>query len=172
MARRQGVGYPADRALQAGQVREPEHDGGAERTSAGSRTRAPVSDHLRILVPGVAAPKGSLSWVGKGRVVESSKAYPQWKDDVGYHALAAMKKQRYGVLREAVTINITFELPKPMRPRSERHVTKPDLDKLVRGILDALTGVVWIDDSQVTFLAASKQYSMDPQTFIDIAPTT
>jgi Holliday junction resolvase RusA-like endonuclease len=35
---------------------------------------------------------------------------------------------------------------------------KPDIDKLVRPVLDALTGIVWRDDSQVTSHYADKSY--------------
>lgn len=41
------------------------------------------------------------------------------------------------------------------------HVSKPDLDKLVRTVLDALTGVVIHDDSQVCGIVAQKDYA-DP----------
>jgi Holliday junction resolvase RusA-like endonuclease len=34
----------------------------------------------------------------------------------------------------------------------------PDLDKQIRSILDALTGVAYGDDSQVTRILASKEY--------------
>ena len=39
------------------------------------------------------------------------------------------------------------------------HLTKPDLDKCLRAILDALTGVSYRDDSQVVAISATKQYA-------------
>lgn len=36
--------------------------------------------------------------------------------------------------------------------------TKPDLSKLVRAVEDALTGLAWRDDAQVTYLRAYKFY--------------
>lgn len=38
------------------------------------------------------------------------------------------------------------------------HIKKPDIDKLARAVLDALTAVVFNDDSCVVVLDASKQY--------------
>ena len=38
------------------------------------------------------------------------------------------------------------------------HDTVPDLDKLVRAVMDALTECVYSDDSQVIDVAASKRY--------------
>ena len=37
-------------------------------------------------------------------------------------------------------------------------IVKPDLDKLVRSVLDALSGVVFADDAQVTGLLTVKRY--------------
>jgi Holliday junction resolvase RusA-like endonuclease len=45
----------------------------------------------------------------------------------------------------------------------------PDLDKLVRAILDSLTGVVWRDDAQVVDIVARKVYAETPG--VDIAIT-
>ena len=41
--------------------------------------------------------------------------------------------------------------------------TKPDVDKLARAALDALTGVLWADDSQVVSLHAQKEYAGEAQ---------
>ena len=37
--------------------------------------------------------------------------------------------------------------------------TAPDLSKLVRGFEDAVKGILWKDDSQVTAITASKAYA-------------
>lgn len=48
---------------------------------------------------------------------------------------------------------------KPLRQDAPKYVSRrPDLDKLVRAVLDALTGVVWLDDAQVAHVIASKTY--------------
>ena len=38
-------------------------------------------------------------------------------------------------------------------------IQSPDLDKLVRSVLDALTGYAYIDDRQVGSLVASKEWT-------------
>jgi Holliday junction resolvase RusA-like endonuclease len=40
---------------------------------------------------------------------------------------------------------------------------KPDLDNVMKAILDALNGVVYADDSQVINMVATKRYSTDPR---------
>lgn len=39
------------------------------------------------------------------------------------------------------------------------HVKKPDIDKLMRALLDPLKGIVWRDDSQVCFSNVNKVYA-------------
>lgn len=51
-------------------------------------------------------------------------------------------------------------LPRPVRTPKSRTppaIKKPDGDKLLRAVLDALTGVAWVDDSQVTDARARKR---------------
>lgn len=46
---------------------------------------------------------------------------------------------------------------KPSAPMAP--TTRPDLTKLIRAVEDAMTGIVWRDDSQVVIQEASKVYS-------------
>lgn len=63
----------------------------------------------------------------------------------------------------AVRLELEFVLPRvtalPKR-RIVPHTSKPDLDKLTRAALDALTGVLYEDDSQVCAIVATKRYAM------------
>jgi Holliday junction resolvase RusA-like endonuclease len=60
-----------------------------------------------------------------------------------------------------VKVQITFHLPRPKsRPKRHTHPdVRPDLDKLQRAVLDALTGIAWRDDAQVCAIAAEKCYT-------------
>ena len=46
--------------------------------------------------------------------------------------------------------------------------TKPDIDNVVKAIKDALTGVIWRDDSKVVSLFAEKSYSVKPRIWVQI----
>ncbi|MBT2601403.1 MULTISPECIES: RusA family crossover junction endodeoxyribonuclease [unclassified Oceanobacillus] len=50
----------------------------------------------------------------------------------------------------------------------KRPVVKPDTDNYTKAVLDALNGIIFKDDSQVTDLFASKYYSDKPRIEIDI----
>jgi len=64
-----------------------------------------------------------------------------------------------------VSVMLTFHMVKPKsypKTRVLQHTKKPDIDKLVRSFNDAMTGVIWRDDSQVVNLSAMKKYSDTP----------
>lgn len=53
------------------------------------------------------------------------------------------------------------------------HAVKPDLGKLTRAIEDALTGIVWRDDSRVSIHATQKVYvDRDPGAMVQISEIT
>lgn len=114
--------------------------------------------------------KGSnVSFVSEksGRVVtkDGCKGLRQWLEAVGWAAREVYKGPPY---TGGVHLGLWFYMP---RPRSHylksgalrddappAHVVKPDVDKLVRAVLDALTGVVYVDDNQVVSVEATKFY--------------
>jgi Holliday junction resolvase RusA-like endonuclease len=83
----------------------------------------------------------------------------------------------------SMTLLFTFPRPKShWRPvtkkRSEptlhekapqRHTQRPDLDKLVRAVLDALTGHVYGDDKQVTAISAVKIWGKQGSTLVVVS---
>lgn len=50
----------------------------------------------------------------------------------------------------------------------DMHTSKPDVDNLIKFVTDALNGIYWKDDSQVTQVTAAKFYSDKPRTEITI----
>jgi Holliday junction resolvase RusA-like endonuclease len=47
-------------------------------------------------------------------------------------------------------------------------ITKPDLDNYCKGIADALSGVVYIDDAQIVTLMMTKRYSLSEKTIVTV----
>lgn len=120
---------------------------------------------LSFTVYGVAQPQGSAkAFMPKGArfpVVTSDN--PQLK---GWRHLVAAEASRSlngaGLnMHGPVSVDAHFYLPRPkaLGKRAKPHITRPDADKLARGVLDALTGVIWRDDSQVESLVVTKQYA-------------
>jgi crossover junction endodeoxyribonuclease RusA len=127
-------------------------------------------------VYGIPIPQGSMrGFIGRGkgkpRVILTSantKTQP-WRQDVAAQAIKA------GVPHIAVgpvELDITFFMPHPVsRPKKYTHPdVRPDLDKLIRAILDALTGIAWRDDAQVCKIRASKIYDTHCGADITVDP--
>jgi len=65
-----------------------------------------------------------------------------------------------------IRVELAFILPRPQshpKRRALAHVRKPDLDKLTRAVLDALTGVAYADDAQVCRLVCDKRYALETE---------
>lgn len=116
---------------------------------------------MTLDVTGVPQPKGSMkAFVRGGRAVVTSDN-PRLK---AWQQTVRVEAQRAGVaaLAGPVAIQLAFRLQRPIalsKRREAAHVTRPDVDKLARAVLDALTGVAWGDDSQVASLRATKRYA-------------
>lgn len=131
----------------------------------------PTPHAVRFTVPGKALSGGSKRayLVGKKvRVVDANKHVGDWKERV---AIAARYAMGPGTLMEGpvqLRVDVTF-----LRPKSHfnsrgalnkkglentHHIQVPDITKLIRPIEDALTGIVWRDDSQVVFQIGTKRW--------------
>ena len=68
------------------------------------------------------------------------------------------EKFRYFAGEVRVLIEFTRPLPKsaPKKRNGEADTYKPDLDNMVKSVFDALNGVAWRDDAQITELTARK----------------
>lgn len=115
---------------------------------------------LDLFVAGRPAPQGSKRHVGKGVMIESSKAVGPWRTLLAWSAAQA---HRTAPADGALVVTVEFVMPRPQRlPKrapTPPHTVKPDTDKLLRAVGDALTGVVWRDDSQVVELHGVKRYA-------------
>jgi crossover junction endodeoxyribonuclease RusA len=105
---------------------------------------------------------------GKARIVSTSAPLSAWRNAIAVAASREMGTDP--LLDEPLSVTATFLLPRPASIPKKRvyPAVKPDLDKLVRALLDALTGVVWRDDSRVVELDISKQYSVTPGVTVTV----
>lgn len=138
-----------------------------------------------FFVAGIPVPKGSAKAYMRKEMklpaVVQSNAERQkpWASAIGYAAQQAGVKM---VASGPIALGVTFFLP---RPRSHfgtgknagtvklsapiYHTAKPDLDKLLRCVKDALTGVAWKDDAQVAVIVnLEKKYDVQPGAHITI----
>ena len=140
---------------------------------------------LSFYVHGRPAPQGSKRHVGRGILVESSKAVAPWRIDVKHAALAAITDTAWDTLTGPVNATFCFFFARPkshygsgsnaanLKPSAPFHITSRaagDLDKLARSTCDALVAAgVIADDSQIVHLDASKDYGSHDGAHITIA---
>ncbi len=121
---------------------------------------------MTITVYGTPAPKGSKRFVGvaktgRGILVESSAKVRPWAEAVKceVRTMSAWEKMD---TEGPVSVHVVFTLRKPQSaPKRIRTWPdrKPDIDKLCRSTIDALTDAgVWEDDARVVRLVATKCY--------------
>ena len=130
--------------------------------------------NVSFTVHGVPVPQGSKRALvhrstGRAVVIEQGGArHRDWRADVKAAAAAAMRTDgpgpHWSYLEGPVGVSICFTVPKPKSAPKTRRTwpdRRPDLDKLVRAVLDAITGEVIADDAQVVDLQAHKRYAGD-----------
>lgn len=151
---------------------------------------------IQFFVHGIPQPKGSahaLPLFGLrypfmvtsiGHLLRCVRVVQQGKKKQKRWVKAVQTRARFHVgkmIDGPVGIGLSFRMPRPqyhfrangeLKPNAPiAHKIKPDLDKLFRCTWDALTGIAWHDDSQVSqILLSEKIYSAEPGVMVWIRP--
>lgn len=113
---------------------------------------------------------------GKPRAIltsDNAKMKP-YRQQLGWAANDAREKAGYlGLFAEhhvAVELEMKFFFARPPSIKKSRiHlVVKPDLDKICRSSIDAMTGILFADDAQVIKMTASKEYGIPERAEITV----
>ena len=132
---------------------------------------------IEYTIEGIPRPQGSKRHVGKGIMVEQSKHVANWRAFARLCAVQAMRGKEIAAKGTPVRLVVRFRFGRPqkhynrkgLRPdASSCHVCKPDSDKLLRALLDSMSGVVFYDDSQVCELAVDKTYGKVAHTQVEV----
>lgn len=125
---------------------------------------------FKLTVYGDPAPQGSKRHVGNGRMVEASKKVGPWRRAVAEAFLFQFGRE-FEPFNGALEVETIFFLPRPSTVKRPLPIVPPDLDKLERGLFDALTQAgVWQDDALVIKSTATKFYAdlRDPGCEVEI----
>lgn len=134
-------------------------------------------DHIYFTVLGKAQPQGSIKSFmigGKPRLTSDNTKMKPYRQQVGWSALGARAEAGYSGLfadkHVAVGVDIKFYFAKPPSISKKRiHVVvKPDIDKICRSSIDAMTGILYADDSQIISLTATKEYGIPERVEISV----
>lgn len=124
-------------------------------------------------VYGTPKPQGSMkAFLPKNStrpiVTTDNKGLKPWRALIADEARLLNPLKMHGPVE--IHLDFFFNPPKS-DPYRKYHTVKPDVDKLTRAVLDALKGVVIVDDSQVVRVNSSKRYSPQPEhVFILVEP--
>jgi Holliday junction resolvase RusA-like endonuclease len=139
---------------------------------------------LEFFIPGFPRPGGSKRFLGmskKGHAIIADDCVKgkDWRASVAYGAREAM--QNDSPTDAALFVQMTFHIIRPkghfrsgknsdmLRDSAPKFPTsKPDVLKLARSTEDAMTGIVWKDDSATVTLVLKKRYSETPGVHIYI----
>jgi crossover junction endodeoxyribonuclease RusA len=118
---------------------------------------------IEFQVHGKPQPQGSAkAFIPKGWkrpiITSDNKTLKPWRQDVSQLAAQAMQGQETTTAPVSVAVTFCFARPKSVKASVVHKTTKPDVDKLLRSVLDSMTGIVFRDDSQVVCLVGQKEF--------------
>ena len=120
---------------------------------------------IQFRVDGQPIPQGSMKVINGHIIHSQGSALAAWRSAVALAAKHAGAKPSLNPI--AITMVFVFARPRTVT-RAEPTVP-PDLDKLIRAVLDGLTAVAYKDDAQVTEIKAVKIYGESPCVEIQMA---
>ena len=133
-------------------------------------------DSVTFFVPGKPRGKGRPRFSGKRAYTDDqTKAYEEriaWK----YRKAAGAFRFPDGIF---LRIRVQQQMPVPQSASKTRKTemlegrvfpsAKPDLDNVIKAVLDALNGVAYKDDARVVGLYSQKVYSENPGVLVEIS---
>lgn len=115
---------------------------------------------LDVFIPGIPRPQGSKKSLGPRRMVESSVHVGPWRERVAWFSAQALVGAAPIERLVPVVTSVEFVMPRPLsapKRSTPPAIRQPDLDKCLRAINDALTGIAWVDDAQVVRTITEKR---------------
>lgn len=105
---------------------------------------------------------------GKARITSANRKLKPFRQALTAEAIECAYENGHAVdergaffakhIPVTLTLTYTFRRPASIPKKRSFPVVKPDLDKIVRATGDALTGVIYHDDSQVVEITCRKLY--------------
>lgn len=130
-----------------------------------------TSDLCTFTIEGRCPTKGSTKSfahpsTGKIVTLPMNANLKQWTTDARWQARAAKVPMIYKP--DGVAMYVRVEFVKPKTAKQTTPSVRPDIDKLLRAVLDALTNVAYQDDSQVVSVTTAKVYGPSERVIVTI----
>ena len=132
---------------------------------------AMVNDEtVQFFVPGVPKPKGSMrafKRAGTNRIIliNDNKGTKPWQAAISIVAMEHIKVP----FSQPIFVDLRFIMPRPKKQKYTLPGVKPDLDKLVRCVFDALSNkIAFIDDALICSTHPTKEYGEKTGVYISL----
>ena len=90
-----------------------------------------------------------------------AKKLKPYRQEITRTAMTEIPTRPWAGKHVPIILKLNFQLLKPQSVGKKRScpVVKPDIDKLCRSTLDALTGILYADDAQIVEMHVRKEYA-------------
>jgi len=129
---------------------------------------------IKWMTIGIPVPQGSKRHVGNGIMIEQSAGLPAWRNQLIYDIQKAANGFQF---EGGINVTLDFRFPRlksHYRTGQYAHllkddaptykISRPDIDKIIRAVMDAMTysGVIK-DDANCYLIMSSKMYCNDKE---------
>ena len=114
-----------------------------------------------IHIPMIPIPKARARVTSRGFSYTPKRSKDAEKAIQGYLRLQWPHK----AISSPIEVDLVFGMPIPKSKKrldDSPHVSRPDIDNLMKQVLDSANGIVWLDDAQVHTIKARKVYAREP----------
>lgn len=126
-----------------------------------------MSETLDFTIHMRAEPQGSarafvIPGTNRATITHDNKKIKPFRSELAKMAIVELAGRSQPLFGKHVPVHVSiaFHFQRPASAKKRFHpAVKPDLDKLQRAVLDALTGVAFHDDAQVVSISAKKYYA-------------
>lgn len=127
---------------------------------------------IQFTVLGNPQPQGSTrAFIPKGWnraiITSDNPKNKSWRQETASQAINAMNGRE--MFMGAVELVADFYFDRPTSKKKALHkITKPDVSKLARSVEDAMTGIVYKDDSQIVSETVRKHFGLPARVEIQV----
>lgn len=131
---------------------------------------------IELIIDGECVPQARVRKGQYGNMYDTEKSR-DYKQYVGYSAAQQMKYINPFKCAVKFTLHVYRSIPKSWSKKKQKlaingdvlPTSRPDLDNYIKGVKDALKGIVWLDDSQVVeYGECYKRYAEKPYIYIRV----
>ncbi len=126
-----------------------------------------MNDVIRYIIEGDPTPLARPRF-GRGKVWDSQKQIR-----ISYGIVLSMQHGNRPLYEGPLHLDVAFFMSFPQRRKKQAsffHTARPDLDNCLKFISDCANGILYVDDSAICSISATKVYDVVPRTEFSLIP--